>query len=194
MKKQIILTIIIATLTLNFNAQTVTLNMATYNSDDLEINGEYIKDFNNDLDKYVGIWKWEEGNSSFTIKFEKIEMLSFQPYFNYYADIIIGRYKYVENGITIADNLNETYNGDYLMYPIKTSFNQSNLNELNITFRDYPKQKTGGGYIIINTTISPPTIEWLAVGNSIVLIDDETSIDGWSVPIGNTNPKILIKQ
>ena len=88
MKIKIILTIVITTLTLMCKAQTVTLDMATCNSTGFNVDGEYLKDFDNNLDKYVGTWKWEDGNSSFTIKFEKIEMLGFQPYFNYYTDKI----------------------------------------------------------------------------------------------------------
>ncbi len=191
MKKQIILIITIIA-TISCKSQTVTLDMATYGTNDFNNSGEYLKDFDNNLDKFIGAWKWEEGNSSFIIEFEKREMVSYQPYFNYYADIIIGKYKYVENGIEIVNNLNQSF--DYIFYPIKTSFNQSNLNNLYISFIDYTKDKSGKGHIELDTTTNPPQFLWSVGGNSKVLIDGETSIEGWSLPIGSYNQKILIKQ
>jgi len=191
MKKQIILIITILVI-LSCKAQTVTLDIATYSANDFNNNGEYLKDFNNNLDKFIGIWKWEDGNSSFTIKFEKVSMVSYQPYANYYADIIIGRYKYIQNGSTIIDNLNEVF--DYKFYPISTVFNQINLNNLYISFIDYAKDKSGRGHIELDTTTSPPQLLWNVIGNSKILIDDEISNNSWSLPVGNNNEKILIKQ
>ncbi|MBU2938354.1 hypothetical protein KO494_02265 [Lacinutrix sp. C3R15] len=64
--------------------------------------GTYYKDLNNDLDKFVGTWKWEENNSSFTITLQKIEQ-----YFDgvNYQDMLIGEYKYIDNGNLVVNTL-----------------------------------------------------------------------------------------
>ena len=192
MKKQIILIIIIIALViLNCKAQTIIYNLETYNPNQIQ-DGMYLKDVNNNLDRFIGTWEWIEGNTSFVIIFEKKEMIDCQPYSNFYVDKIVGRYQYIENGVTISDNLNESF--DDLFYPIVGSFNNTDNNNLTIGFKDIVKQKSGKGHIELDTTTNPPQFLWSVGGNSKVLIDGETSIEGWSLPIGSYNQKILIKQ
>ena len=66
--------------------------------------GTYYKDLNNDLNKFEGTWKWENGNNSFTIVLEKKEQILFSRS-NQYNDLLIGEYKYVENGVEIVNSL-----------------------------------------------------------------------------------------
>ena len=62
----------------------------------------YYKDIDGDLDKYVGTWKYTNGNTSITITFRKI----LQDYNGkWYADKLIGDYKYVKNGVVVMDYL-----------------------------------------------------------------------------------------
>ena len=35
----------------------------------------YFKDIDNDFNPFVGEWKWEEGNSSWTMQLQKFEMI-----------------------------------------------------------------------------------------------------------------------
>jgi hypothetical protein len=76
--------------------------------------GTYYKDMDNDLDKFVGTWKWENGNNSWTITLEKIEY-----YFDgeYYLDLLIGEYQYIENGDLLINTLSllndPSIQGDY---------------------------------------------------------------------------------
>jgi len=63
----------------------------------------YIKDINNYNDAFVGTWRWENGNSMFEITFEEFEMYSDPLAPTIYRDDIYGKYKYIENGITIAE-------------------------------------------------------------------------------------------
>ncbi|WP_430410940.1 DUF6705 family protein [Kordia sp.] len=65
-------------------------------------NGIYYKDIDGDLDKYVGTWKYTNGTTSLTITFRKI-----LQYYNgkWYADKLIGDYKYIQNGVVIMNYL-----------------------------------------------------------------------------------------
>jgi len=84
--------------------------------------GSYLKDLNNELNKFVGTWKYENGNTSFTIIFQK----KVQVYNDeWYEDMLIGEYKYVDNGVEIVNLL------DRLNNPILN--NPSNYYEFNIT-------------------------------------------------------------
>ncbi len=67
----------------------------------------YLKDTNNHFNDILGTWKWENGNSSFEIVFTKITNYNYEG-INMSADFILGKYKYIENGIEIANTLNNT--------------------------------------------------------------------------------------
>jgi hypothetical protein len=81
-------------------------------------NNPYYKDVDNDLNPFVGEWKWEEGNNSLTIQFQKIEMYHRQ-YPNYdntatlheYFDYLIGEYQYIENGLELINSLPVNFGG-----------------------------------------------------------------------------------
>ena len=74
-----------------------------------ELNGDYIKDINNLLDSYVGTWKYENNNILFIIKIRKVEQ--FITIYNdgsyEFRDELLVNYKFVKNGVTLVDNLNE---------------------------------------------------------------------------------------
>lgn len=67
----------------------------------------YLKDINNHFNDVLGSWKWENGNNSFEIVFTKITNYNYEG-INMSADFILGKYKYIENGIEIANTLNNT--------------------------------------------------------------------------------------
>ncbi|MCW4468033.1 hypothetical protein OGH69_03570 [Flavobacterium sp. MFBS3-15] len=74
--------------------------------DDTDISGAYYKDLYNDLDNFVGTWKYTDGTTSLTITLEKREMQVFNNGKNhYYADFLVGEYKYIENGVEIINTL-----------------------------------------------------------------------------------------
>ena len=66
------------------------------------LNNVYFKDVDNDLDQFVGTWVFQDGNTSLTIVLVKLTQ-----FFNgsWYEDMLIGEYKYVENGIEIVNYL-----------------------------------------------------------------------------------------
>jgi hypothetical protein len=85
-----------------------------YNSPIELTSGSYSKDLDNDLNPFIGEWKWEEGNNSLTIQFQKIEMYhnNSNQYFNDYEDELVGDYKYIENGVEVINTLPLNFTGD----------------------------------------------------------------------------------
>ncbi len=81
-------------------AQSPIIQLGDYSTE--LVNNSYWKDVNNEINKFEGTWKYEEGNAEFIIALTKNEQ-----YYNgsYFEDRIIGDYKYVENGILVADYL-----------------------------------------------------------------------------------------
>lgn len=69
----------------------------------------YLKDTNNHFEDVLGTWKWEEGNSSFEFEFTKITNYNYEG-INMAIDFILARYKYIKDGVLVADILNNTYN------------------------------------------------------------------------------------
>lgn len=111
--KKIILILIIAS-TLSCKAQSPIIALGDYQTE--IINGSYQKDVNNYLNPYEGTWKYQSGNTSFTISLRKITQ-----YYNgsYYRDDLIGDYKYIENGIEIANYLPEFNNTNDAKHVLK---------------------------------------------------------------------------
>ena len=75
--------------------------------DDTDINGAYYKDTNNDFDKFVGTWKYTNGITSLTITLQK--KAQYHKFHsngdNYYLDVMVGEYKYIENGVEKINTL-----------------------------------------------------------------------------------------
>ncbi|QHI36912.1 hypothetical protein IMCC3317_22820 [Kordia antarctica] len=64
----------------------------------------YYKDINNDLDKFVGTWKYDDGNKKLTLVFYKdVHATSGKDY----SDEIYARFKYEENGTVIYNTLSD---------------------------------------------------------------------------------------
>jgi hypothetical protein len=82
-----------------------------------EVNGAYYKDLNNFREQFVGTWKYTQGNTSLTIIIQKRDNLSYFNGLNTYSqDVLIGEYKYLENGIekiNTLSNINTNYGSNY---------------------------------------------------------------------------------
>ncbi|AWH85615.1 hypothetical protein HYN59_11070 [Flavobacterium album] len=80
--------------------------------DNMDIPGAYYKDSFNDLNNFVGTWKYTNGTTSLTITLQKKEMQSFDNgNIQYYEDVLIGEYKYIENGVEKISTLSSlTFN------------------------------------------------------------------------------------
>ena len=107
--------LLLFTLSLSCKAQTID----AYNPEIItgEVNGAYYKDINNFRGQFVGTWIYTQGNTTLTIMIRKRDNLHFLTEFSdYNEDILIGEYKYVENGIekiNTLDNINNNYGSDF---------------------------------------------------------------------------------
>ena len=68
--------------------------------------GTYNKDVDNDFGKYVGTWKFQQGTTSLIIVL-KTKLNYYYSTKNYYKDILIGEYRYIENGTEKINTLNQ---------------------------------------------------------------------------------------
>ncbi|WP_366069196.1 DUF6705 family protein, partial [Flavobacterium sp.] len=86
-----------------------------------ELGGYYVKDINNLLNPYIGTWKYEGNGMIFILKIQKGEQfISISNIGKYsFRDELLVTYKFVKNGETLVDNLNE---------PIINSFSQASGN------------------------------------------------------------------
>ena len=84
--------------------------ISIYDGDEEQVDGCYLKDVDGDFNPYVATWKWEDGNNSITIRFEKVEAY-YRPDMKQYYDYLVGGYSYIENGVEITNSLNFTLNG-----------------------------------------------------------------------------------
>jgi hypothetical protein len=64
----------------------------------------YEKDINNEFGKFVGEWKYQSGTTEITIKLKKEEHYRISDETNY-EDLLVGEYKFVENGMVIDNTL-----------------------------------------------------------------------------------------
>ena len=111
--------------------------------------GTYIKDINNTFNKFLGTWKWQEGNKILIFKIEKVTQY-YHSEFDVYEDFIIGNYSYTENGgstylvNTITQNIGVT---NKTLVPLYTS-GTNNQNEIEFTFHDiiYNKKSCNAGF------------------------------------------------
>lgn len=127
-------------------------------------NNNYIKDTENAYNNFVGTWQWTDGNSTFTIKLQKVEHWK-MPNDTYYKDIIFGGYKYILNGNLIIDKLifiteapNEA-NAESLA-KMRGSISYPDVNELGMIVRDIIKQKACMAQLTLITSGATPQIQW----------------------------------
>ena len=158
-------------------------------------NGNYFKDTNGSLDPFIGIWVWENATNTakMTIKLVKKEMHDGNGLLNYKEDILIGGYKYVENGIVIIDNLTFSTNYTDSNYAIIKSvfLTGPGLPEIRVQLYDVAKRKRLMGKFKINSNPNLPTLDPLTATMHLVpqkgWVDGTLYPDKVSLP-GNTFP------
>ena len=64
--------------------------------------GTYFKDFDNEMEKFVGTWQYIVGNESLTIVLQKKIMV---PYKAYFEDLLVGEYEYILSGTTLVNTI-----------------------------------------------------------------------------------------
>jgi hypothetical protein len=99
-------------LSLSCKAQTI---IPMYGGIEFEHNSNYyLKDTDNVLNNYEGIWKWQNGNSSFTLVLKKFEQV--QRSSGLYKDYLLGEYQYVDNGNELVNTLSSIDDTSITLY------------------------------------------------------------------------------
>jgi hypothetical protein len=107
----------------------------------------YLKDTNNHFEDVLGNWKWEEGNSSFEIEFTKITNYNYEG-INMAIDFILGRYKYIEDGVVVSDISN---NNSYTPLDFRATLVFVNPTEYTFIIHDDVSDKTKKGPFTLST-------------------------------------------
>ena len=82
-----------------------TVDWANDDDNNIElIDGCYLKDVENKFAPFIGTWKWESGTSLLEIEFLKVEKV-YNDKSKYYSDFLVGKYRYVDNGIEQHNSL-----------------------------------------------------------------------------------------
>ena len=80
----------------------------------------YEKDLNNDYDKFAGEWIYKNGTTELVFKLKK--ELKYRISENHsYVDLLVGEYKYLENGFEKVNTLNDFNNTSITGYNHKIS-------------------------------------------------------------------------
>lgn len=176
----------------------------TYSDDFYLKSGDYIKDTNNSLNKYVGTWQYNNGSGTIlTIKIQKkSQLITVTPKSSYYYyDKIITTYKLVKNGVTLVDNLS---------LPIPNDFNNlsvenmkygkfscvENINHVTGTITDLTLGIITSAEIELlelSSLNSPPQIKFSMYGNDSRRLNPESFYEGkptFEIPNFKTLSKI----
>lgn len=154
-------------------------------------NNNYIKDTNNDLDKFVGTWKWispTNSNTYFEIVYFKIAYWNANNINNFFMDEIFGNYKYVENGITTTNTLTwNSYNDLYSStFPaIMSNSFRPLFKDLLINMRDIAKNKTcKANFDIVDLNATKLTANWKLISTDQIRVGTNlpTVQPGFSIP------------
>lgn len=156
--------LIILLLSILVNAQSPIISLQDFDNNSNQPTGTYIKDLNNYYTPYLGVWKWESGNNSLEIKFEKISMVYDGEL---YFDEIIGKFKYVKDGVILHNSLdfsitNSNY-WSYLYYIFKGSGYLENFKIFTRFYDIHKKQHLNAFFELIN----PLTLNNILVTNEI---------------------------
>lgn len=122
----------------------------------------YYKDVNNELDKFLGTWRYENGNTSFEITFVKNEYVYGSS--DYYDELLATSFKYINNGAVIFDSINydpsntneRFFQGGFFTYP-------DNLNIIEFLYIEpevSPIIKIGNLKLIHNNSGGNETLIW----------------------------------
>ena len=161
-----------------------------------EVNGAYYKDINNFRDQFVGTWVYSQGATQLTIMIQKRDNLTnFDGLNTFNEDVLIGEYRYVENGIekinTLA-NINTNYGNDYdenskhnlfggMYLPFPNNYprcNECAPNERRMEFSysepNYDGKGIANGHVVVRKFVENGVHKikiWFYTSNQIVFVD-----------------------
>lgn len=100
--KNLFKTLAILLITISCKAQSPIID--SYYRDGTTTQGAYYKDMNNLLDQYIGTYLYTNGSTSLKLILQK-KIMAYDGY--EYEDLLVGEYRYVENGVEKINTLNE---------------------------------------------------------------------------------------
>ena len=141
---------------------------------------------NNNIDKFVGTWKWTLGQDEVIINLKKVKFYFTRTNISFYEDVLMGTHKYVKSGIVIEDknflfpNIGQNLRGSIFGGDINDDANKTEL-----TIRDqikYKKEILELTYVAAVTPqliwnlyerggyVGPPKIQGITLPTQLVLI------------------------
>ncbi|WP_439480672.1 DUF6705 family protein [Chryseobacterium aquaticum] len=108
MKKYILILLLVAVSCTAQSQQPILRTLSfqeSFNEDYFLKHGDYIKDTQNQLNPYIGTWKYEGNGMTLILKLQKVLMF-YNDSGKFYYDAILSTYKFVKDGVVLADNLN----------------------------------------------------------------------------------------
>ena len=100
-----ILLILTFLLALSCKAQNPVVSFTDYYKNyQSRVDGVYVKDLEGFFPPYIGTWKWESGNDSFTITISKVAMEYWgDASTKRYEDVLYGDIRYTKNGVEVIN-------------------------------------------------------------------------------------------
>lgn len=132
---------------------------------DGNIQDKYFKDINGHFNKFLGTWKWQD-NQTNPSKILEVTFIKQENIFtgSSYEDLLITNFKYIENGIEIYNNENDTTGARYIFGGLFSFPN--NLNKLRMFYSE-PAPDTNGfrysfhvEYLPSSTMAGMPQLKW----------------------------------
>ncbi|WCM41017.1 hypothetical protein MG290_08595 [Flavobacterium sp. CBA20B-1] len=128
----------------SFAQQFITTDKFDY-SDNIEwgVNGYYYKDVTGYFNQFVGTWKYQNGTTTYYLKFEKRTFTRNYPHVNktFKEDELIGALRIIKNGTVVYDDiytLNQNFT-DVVKYNIHSVIRVENFNDCYMC--TYPEQR-----------------------------------------------------
>ena len=209
---------IICTLIFLVNCKAQTPILPRYDNEAFgSIEGAYYKDTFNDFNGFEGTWQYTNGNTTFKMILQKKEMAQYISPMSgrsYYEDLLIGEYKYVENGVEKVNTLSflsNNYTNPYEHYIAGGLIEKYDPNvsgicigcnpgeiKVSLVLRE-PNVEIPGAYIriffrhFVENGVEKLEAEASMYGNPTYNINDPNpTFDEYSLPLGTTF--ILVKQ
>lgn len=154
--------------------------------------GTYIKDEENQFEKFVGLWKWSVGSQILTFKLEKITQKYF-PQYQTYQDYMIGNYSYsIDGGVTyVVNSILVNFNNDDP--DINSLYSSGPIDDVSIdfTFKDiiYQKSNCRAKFTFIGINLNQLELKLSNLGGGVIAPATLPNVN-FSIP----NNVILIKQ
>lgn len=151
--------------------------------------------YNPQLDKFVGTWKWTNGNNEVTVKLKKM-IYHYNMNGGYDREKLVGCHRYVKNGIVIEDYLPQfdtlTQNNPVSLLLSKSKNLNSNPLMVRSLVRDNALNKNEELRLTFSDSGPVPTLTWslYPVGTTYRPGIDPTPTDDTTMP----QNLVLIKQ